>query len=489
MQLDSKPPLKKFSSLIIFSGVIVAVLTIIARWTLFADRLPEVDSTGQLQASDPNAVILVEPKRRATLPSFAEQDAQSIKLPGTRISDSQLQATGIPYIPSKTEKLTARELHLARLAWQYFENNWNESTGLVNSADGVPSITLWEQGTAIAAVVAAYELELIGEREFTSKIKQTLDTLGQLYLYNDELPNKVYNAKTLLPVNYNRLESLAEIGWSAIDLGRMALWLKIIASKYPQFKTQAETVWQSWNVQRLAKDGNLFSTSVIDNQEKYSQEGRLGYENYAAWGLKLWGVSVDQALDYQNKVGFVNLYGVDVPYDLRDIHNSGDNNYVLSEPYFLDGIETGFQALPKVYSDRILAAQEARYQATGQLTAIASGNLDRSPYFVYNSLYVNGKPWKTITGSGENYNHLRFVSSQVAVGWHILYNTEYTQQLFNLVEDKLVAQGGLYNGYYETLNQPNQVLTANNNGIILEALLYKQLGQPLLIWATQDKSQ
>lgn len=488
MQRNPKPYIQRFSSLVIFSGVVVAVVTI-ARWMVFSDRWVQVDSVQKPQASDPNAVVLIEPKRRATLPSFTEQDAQSLKLPGTRISDSEIQATRIPYIPPKAEKLTEIELHVARKSWQYFETNWNKSTGLVNSTNGFSSVTLWDQSTAIAGVVAAYELELISEVEFTSKIQQTLETLAQLSLYNDELPNKVYNPKTLIPVNHAGIESPAEIGWSAIDIGRMALWLKIIASRYPQFKTQAEAVWQSWNVERLTQDGNLYSTSFIHGREQYSQEGRLGYENYAAWGLKLWGLNVDQALEYQNKAAFINLYGVDVPYDLRDVHNSGDNNYVLSEPYFLDGIETGFQALPKVYSDRILAAQEARYQTTRQLTAIASDNLDRPPYFLYNTLYVNGIPWNTITNTGENYNHLRFLSSKAAVGWHILYHTEYTQKLFDLVQDELISQGGLYNGYYETLNQPNQALTANNNGIILEALLYKHLGQPLLIWATQENSQ
>ena len=69
------------------------------------------------------------------------------------------------------------------------------------------------------------------------------------------------------------------------------------------------------------------------------------------------------------------------------------------------------------------------------------------------------------------------------------YNTEYTQRLFDFVQDKLISPNGLYNGYYETFKEPNKALTANNNGIILEALLYKQVGKPLLIWATEDDSQ
>ncbi|MEY3404434.1 MAG: hypothetical protein RLZZ86_4056, partial [Cyanobacteriota bacterium] len=47
----------------------------------------------------------------------------------------------------------------------------------------------------------------------------------------------------------------------------------------------------------------------------------------------------------------------------------------------------------------------------------------------------------------------------------------------------LKSDQGWYNGFYESLNQPNKSLTANNNGVILESLLYKKVGKPLTVWA------
>ena len=91
--------------------------------------------------------------------------------------------------------------------------------------------------------------------------------------------------------------------------------------------------------------------------------------------------------------------------------------------------------------------------------------------------------WGTIRDTGENYNHLRFLSTKAAIGWHVLYDSNYTRQLFSFVQEKLGTEGGWYSGYYETLQEPNAVLTANNNGIILESLLFKQVGQPLIQWA------
>ncbi|MHC5723263.1 MAG: DUF3131 domain-containing protein, partial [Nostoc sp.] len=55
--------------------------------------------------------------------------------------------------------------------------------------------------------------------------------------------------------------------------------------------------------------------------------------------------------------------------------------------------------------------------------------------------------------------------------------------LFDFVQGNLKSKDGWYNGFYESLHHPNKTLTANNNGVILESLLYKQVGQPLTVWA------
>ncbi len=431
-----------------------------------------------------------------TAQAIAKLDSQSLVLPGTPISPSQATIGKTPYIAPGVGALNPEDIAIANCAWLYFQHNWNDETGLVNSVDGFNSVTMWDQAAAIAALVSARELQIVSASDFEAKMSKMLQTLASMPLYKNELPNKVYNSQTLVPVNYGlynsqtlvpvnygQLEKREEIGWSAIDLGRMAIWLKIVGAKYPHFQSMTEAVWQHWQVQRLINKEQIYGATVINGKEHYNQEGRLGYENYAAYGLNLWGLNAKESLDYQSHVGFANLYGKGVPYDLRNHENSGANNYVFSEPYILDGLETGFQALPKAYADRVLAAQQARYQNTQQLTAVTEDYLDRAPDFVYNSLFVNGEPWATITDTQTKYNNLRFLSAKAAIGWHVLYNSIYTRQLFSFVYTNLNSEKGWYNGFYETLKQPNQALTANNNGLILESLLYKQVGQPLTVWA------
>lgn len=477
MNSDFQPPPKSLSLLACVGGVATAVIAI-AGLEFLSSHLSKSSLVQKPEASKSQTA-----SSKGVAESIARLDAKSVVLPGQPISMSQLTAARTSYVAPKVGALTPEETQIAREAWLYFKGNWNDETGLVNSVDGFTSVTMWDQAAAIAALVSARELNIVPRAEFEAKMSKMLKTLALIPLYKGELPNKVYNTKTLIPVNYGKLEKREEIGWSALDLGRMAMWLKIVGAKYPQLRPQTEAVWKHWQVERLTKNGQMYGTAVVNDKEQYNQEGRLGYENYAAYGLKLWGLDVKRALDYQSNTAFVNLYGQGVPYDKRDYGTSGANNYVLSEPYILDGIETGFQSLPKAYADRLLAAQEARYRATKQLTAVTEDNLDRDPYFVYNTLFVNGEPWGTITDTRQKHNDLRFLSAKAAMGWHVLYNTAYTRQLFDFAQGNLKSKKGWYNGFYESLGQPNRSLTANNNGVILESLLYKQQGMPLTVWA------
>ena len=487
MSSDFQPPPKSMSILASVGGVVTAVIAI-AILNVWSKQLskssiekPEISKSQTAARQPQKPQPPVSSAKEAEI--VASLDAKSVVLPGQPIPKNQLTVAIIPYVAPRVGKLTPEETTTARQAWSYFQRNWNDETGLVNSVDGFTSVSMWDQTAAIAALISARELNIVPADEFDAKMSKMLKTLASMPLYKGELPNKVYNAKTLVPVNYGQLEKREEIGWSAIDLGRMAIWLKIVGAKYPEMRSLSTDVWKHWQVKRLTKNGQMYGTAVIEGKEQYNQEGRLGYENYAAYGLKLWGLDVKQALDYQSHTAFVNLYGQGIPYDQRDYKNSGANNYVLSEPYILDGIETGFQALPKAYADRILAAQVARYEATKQLTAVTEDNLDRPPYFVYSSLFVNREPWATIADTRQQHNDLRFLSAKAAIGWHVLYNTSYTSQLFDFVQGNLKSKDGWYNGFYESLRQPNKTLTANNNGVILESLLYKQVGQPLTVWA------
>lgn len=395
-----------------------------------------------------------------------------------KVEQSDLSSTEITLLSQtltltqpKAEVLTVQpmaqaDIQLARQAWQYFQHNWNQKTGLVNGQDGVAIVTMADQTAAIAALISAREFEFISEPEFADRMNQLLKTLATMPLYAGVLPNRQYNAKTGSPI--------ASQGWSVLEIGRLARWLKVIEFKYPQWKAQTREIWNHWHTQELVENGALMSE---ESQQKYP-DGRLGYESYAAYGLKLWGLPA--VLDTKSHVMKMKLQEQHIPYDSR-ASSAKVPNAVVSDPYLLDGIETGFQALPKSYADRILAAQIARYQSTQQLTAIAQDKLDRAPFSLTNTLMWERQAWAAMSGQ-QAYPDFRSISTKAAIGWHVLYQTKYTQKLVDAIAP-LNSDRGWYSGYYETLHQPNRSLTAETNGFILASCLYRKVGKPLLKWA------
>ena len=115
----------------------------------------------------------------------------------------------------------------------------------------------------------------------------------------------------------------------------------------------------------------------------------------------------------------------------------------------------------------------------GILTEVSEDNIDQAPYFVYNTVFSNGKAWNAITDSGEDASEFRTVSTKAVFGWHMLYNTEYTNKLMEFIGENYLEDKGWRSGIYEIDGRANTAITANSNAIILESLHYKVNG-PLL---------
>ena len=274
-----------------------------------------------------------------------------------------------------------------------------------------------------------------------------------------------------------------EIGFSAIDLARLVQWLDIIQTRYPKHAAASKAVTARWQLKRLVANGQLMGTGIKNGKETWNQEGRLGYEQYAAYRLQKIGIVAPKALDTKTETQFVNIMGVEVPADKRTTYH----NYVTSEPYILDGLESGFQALPAEYAAKLLQAQQRRYQATNQLTAWSEDNLDREPWFVYNCIFVNGQPWKSIDSSGKDAFVYRGSSVKAAIGWNMLFQTPYTERLHKGTRWLADPNRGVFAGFYEETQEPNRALTVNTNGIVLEAILYRRVGKPLTVWAKEKQ--
>jgi len=387
-----------------------------------------------------------------------------------------------PSLVRHGRRLTDEEMNLARAARTYFLKN-RQPSGWVSSAYDFPATTMWDLGSQLAGMMSMRELNLLSPAEFDTWTAQVLASLARIPLSQNELPNKVYNARTLEPVGYGQLSPRRELGFSGVDLGRLLRWLDILASRHPQHAPAVKTALARWKCERLARDGQLMGTELRNGAAEWNQEGRLGYEQYSAYGVKQLGVDVSRSLNPNTFRQEAQVSGVTLSVDSRSREDSVAHNYVTSEPYILDGMESGFRAIPLAYAQAVLQAQRVRSEETGQLTAWSEDNIDHAPWFVYNNLYLNGKTWASIDSSGNDAFADRGSSTKAALAWYALFDTPFTvlfYQGFRWLSD---PERGVQAGYYERTQRPNQALTLNTNGIVLEALLYARVGQPLEVWA------
>ncbi len=401
---------------------------------------------------------------------------------GQRVSLLKVAASADRAEVTTPRPLTAQELQWARIAWKYFENNTNKITGLVNSVEGYQSSTLWDTSSYLMAVIAAQRLGIIQQDEFDQRVAAVLRSLAAIALFDNQLPNKVYHTESLAMVDYKNKTRANGIGWSAIDIGRVLVPFNILVWHYNQHTAAVEQVLKRWQLTNMIRAGTLYGTHLnADGGTNYVQEGRLGYEEYAAKSFSLMGTDVSVALDYLDYVNFIDIYGIEVVTDSRDPERFQAHNYVVSEPYILDGIEYGWDRISRELAWRVYQAQEKRYEATGILTAVSEDNIDQAPYFVYNTVFTDGKVWNAITEDGQDAAAYKTLSTKAVFGWHMLYETAYTQKMMARIAQAHDPELGWYAGVYEADDLPNKALTANTNGIVLETLAFRQFGQLLKI--------
>jgi hypothetical protein len=387
-------------------------------------------------------------------------------------------STGRPAVPLP-RVLTQQEQQWARLAWSYFDRNTDPKTGLAGSVEGFPSSTMWDTASYLLALLSARDLQLLDEAGFDQRMAAALASLGRLPLFGNALPNKSYDVRSLAMTDYENQPAEGGIGWSAIDIGRLLVPLNVIAWHHPKHTEAARRVIARWNTSQLAQGGQLYGMQVENGVARVVQEGRLGYEQYAARTLALMGLDLDVALDPTAYLQWVEVEGIQVPADRRDPKQFGAQNYVLSEPWMLMGLEFGWTRHSAELAWRVYRAQEERFRNTGVRTAVTEDHVDQAPFFLYNSVYSGGRRWAAVTEKGEAVPKLRTLSTKAAFAWHALYRTPYTTQLVEAVAPAHDPAKGWYAGIYEASGQVNKSLTANTNAVVLESLAYIARGPVL----------
>jgi hypothetical protein len=131
-------------------------------------------------------------------------------------------------------------------------------------------------------------------------------------------------------------------------------------------------------------------------------------------------------------------------------------------------------------ASQVLAAQAARNQKTGIITAVTEDALPDPPYyFYYYSIWHHGQPF-VVEGPGEDkvVDRPRWVSSKAAFGWNAVLPNAYTQLLLNTVRPA-GTPSGWGSGVYEGTQRPTGVPSLNTAALIMESALYKIRAKPI----------
>lgn len=294
--------------------------------------------------------------------------------------ETVIQPTTAEYPLRETgHQLTEEEIAYAQIAWRYFENNYYPATGFVNSVDNYYSTTIWDLASALHATLSAFEIGIIERETVDERIKTAFNSLLNMPLYDGKLPNKVYNVQTLDMTTYDNRPTFTGVGWSSMDIGRFLGFCFRILNFYPEYTEYVKQLQRTWDLEEAIENATLIGIglSFKDGVEKRVQEGKLGYEEYCGKGFQVMGYDVLNAMQYTDFVRFITINGIEIAADSREVRYHPSYNYVLSDPYILDGIEYGFDINSRELAYRIFKVQKRRYQNTGQFTAVGESHIDR----------------------------------------------------------------------------------------------------------------
>jgi hypothetical protein len=384
--------------------------------------------------------------------------------------------------PDRGTVVDERQLFLnaARIAWAFADRNYIPATGLSRAHDTYQYVTLWDVASGLAATHSAHELGFISDAIYNQRIQRTLSTLASADMFENAAFNRSYDSRTGKMIDRKQRLSSRGYGWSVTDIGRLLTWLRILAVNQPQFATQAAAIVKRLDMSRLIKDGYLRSEDLSPTTGALHpyQEGRIGYEQYTAAGLALWGYRAENALDARLNAVPASVLGVSIVADKR-----GDER-ITSEPYIMMGMETGWYS-PEMRQQawRVLAAQEARYKSTGILTMVSEDALPDPPYyFYYYDVYRQGRSF-VVDGpiGGPFVESPRWISSKAAFAWHALLPSPYTLAVLQAVQSAGLPGRGWGAGVYEGSLRPTGDASLNTAALILEAAVYNLRGHPFLV--------
>jgi len=366
-------------------------------------------------------------------------------------------------------KITDLELEYAKRAWRYFENNYQANTGLYNSVHKYPFATMWDIGSALAALYCAFEIGVIDELYYDEKMSNILNTLRDIPLYKGKLPNREYDTRSGLMTNLKNIVDDNGSGYSSLDIGRTLTWLSIVSKHHERFADTIAEVVGRWDLESVLDGGEFYRELLIKGKTDRKQEGRIGYEQYAAMAFLQWQIEARNALDADETVIEI-VSGVEILRDRRT------PDFLNLEPFLISMLE--FSSIPDVIPQQASALINAHIMQSQKIDSnllYAEDSIDEAPWFLYNIISSPEGDWLCKTSRNKVAKKCQTVSTKAAFMADALFDLGYLKNILTDIESNFDIRNGYFAGFYGD-GTLNKALTSNTNALILESLAFKKRG-------------
>jgi hypothetical protein len=380
-----------------------------------------------------------------------------------------LLALAIVILPrSETAYADMAWLNWASIAWRYYQNCGNPTTGMTDDACGWHYFTYWGLASNILGVVDARRLGLIDDTHFLNKINPLLASLNSITLDpNTNIPYGIYSRDTL-----EQATGTPASDTNGADYGRYLGAMYILRQYLVQhgFTSQENLV--------------VSAVNRVNNNHVAAMLGADLYSYYASLGFMLWEINPSATSSAQNS--FQNLmqngpftpassmYGVSgIPANTR-IDGDPFVNAILeaSEIPQIAGLASWSSFLQ--LSRAVYNSQEARSSSTGKPEFWTGGGLDFQPGFVSEWIvWITGQTWVTLDQNGSIFSDPRLPVAYLKLmfAYNALYRTPYTSNALNSYTDILQTPNGFKEGIYAN-GATNNNIELETNQIILSSARY-----------------
>ncbi|NOX38991.1 MAG: DUF3131 domain-containing protein [Alphaproteobacteria bacterium] len=401
----------------------------------------------------------------------------------TRAAPSSAEAVAANMRSTTPTRLSPVDKKHARTAWAYFDRFTDPGRGFcpaTRPVDARPSASstkgslgAWEMGATLQAILSAGRLDLISWDDMRARIGVCLHSLASLRLSAQHLPGLSYCNATLRPLDQTAANPTS--GCSARQIMRLVAGFITVAHHCPDLAPEISLILNGWDLDRLLNRGSFLPARPSQNTAAPAPPDEyLGYEQYAAKVACLVGLAAEPALNLDPILGWSSdTTAQNLPHDRRQ--NRRTQPIITSDPFHLEAMEFGWRHDMLDVAASLFLAQKARFETTGQLTALTEDALDQPPGFAVQGLLAPRSPYVSRAQNGTDLSQLKCLSTKAAFGWWALAPSPYGQKLLDAVGD-LQTRNGWQAGIYERSGQPNSVLSLNTNAVVLEALHYKSNG-------------